>query len=250
MEWSSIKMSKAEFERLQKEYTAAAMKAAEKAKLSTPTEEVSVAVSPPVPQVKIASEAGNAPTNGNTSEPEASDIEITEAPDISENDIETATVREESGDIDISAEAIDNTEEEISAEPEPETPDNGETEDCDCDEEAETPQDTSNFQQEEEICDDESSENDAPDECDTVDEHTDEEILDSFASVFMSEDEADKRVEKLSADKRKNSPPPSFNAAIHNHNKSMSNSKKPCGCERCRCQSGGHMQEKGGHKPD
>lgn len=30
MEWNSIKMSKAEFERLQKEYTEAAMKAAEK----------------------------------------------------------------------------------------------------------------------------------------------------------------------------------------------------------------------------
>ena len=75
-------------------------------------------------------------------------------------------------------------------------------------------------------------------------------ILDSFASVFMSEDEADKKVEKLSADRQKSCPPPSFNTAIHNHNKSMSNNKKPCGCEHCRCQSGSHMQEKGGHKPD
>lgn len=250
MEWSSIKMSKAEFERLQKEYTAAAMKAAEKAKLSTPTEEVSVAVPQSVPAAQIVAEAVIATANENTAEPEVVETEMTENADLSENDIETATVREESGDIEISAEAIDDTEEEISAEPESETPDNGESSDCDCDEEAETPQDTSDFQREEEICDDESSENDAPDECDTADEHTDEEILDSFASVFMSEDEANKRVEKLSADKRKNSPPPSFNAAIHNHNKSMSNSKKPCGCERCRCQSGGHMQEKGGHKPD
>lgn len=250
MEWSSIKMSKAEFERLQKEYTAAAMKAAEKAKLSTPTEEVSVAVPQSVPPVQTVAEAVIATKNENTAEPEAVETEITETPELSENDIETTTVREESGGIDISAEAIDDTEEEISAEPEPEKPDNDESSDCDCDEEAETPQDKSDFQPEKEICDEESPKADTPDNCDTEDEHTDEEILDSFASVFMSEEEADKRVEKLSADKQKNCPPPSFNNAIHNHNKSMSNSKKPCGCEHCRCQGGGHMQEKGGQKPN
>ena len=34
MEWSNIRMSKAEFERLQKEYAEAAIRTAEKAKLS------------------------------------------------------------------------------------------------------------------------------------------------------------------------------------------------------------------------
>lgn len=249
MEWSSIKISKAEFERLQKEYTAAAMKAAEKAKLLTPTEEVSVAVPQSVPPVQTVIEVVNSSTEESTTQPGTEENQITENPDLSDNEIATATVRDESNDIEISAEAIDDTEEEISTEPEPETPANDETADCDCDEEAETPQDTSDFHQVEEICEADRSCN-SSDNCDTSDEHTDEEILDSFASVFMSEDEADKRVEKLTVEKQKNCPPPNFNTAIHNHNKSMNNSKKPCGCEHCRCQSGGHMQEKGGHKPD
>ena len=196
MEWNSIKMSKAEFERLQKEYTEAAMKAAEKAKHSQPTEEVSIEAPRSVPPVHTITEAVLAPSNENADVPEPAENEITETTD------------------------------------------------------AETPQDTSDFQQEEEICNSESLKTDDPDDCGTEEEHTDEEILDSFASVFMSEDEADKKVEKLSADRQKSCPPPSFNTAIHNHNKSMSNNKKPCGCEHCRCQSGSHMQEKGGHKPD
>lgn len=248
MEWSSIKMSKAEFERLQKEYTAAAMKAAEKAKLSTPTEEVSVAVPQSVPPVQIVAEAVIATENENTAEPEIAEIHDTEDSEMPDDDIEVTVADEESGDIEISAEAIENDAEEISAESEPEASENNEN--ADCDEDAEMPQDTSDFQPEEENCDEKSPKADNQDECDTADEHTDEEILDSFASVFMSEEEADKRVEKLSADKQKNCPPPSFNNAIHNHNKSMSNSKKPCGCEHCRCQGGGHMQEKGGHKPN
>lgn len=243
-------MSKAEFERLQKEYTAAAMKAAEKAKLATPIEEVPVAVPQSVPPVQAVTEVVNSSTEESTTEPDTEENQITENPDLSENEIATATVLDESNDIEISAEAIENDKEEISTEPEPETPDNDETEDCDCDEEAETPQDTSDFQQEEENCNDESPKADEHNECDTSDEHTDEEILDSFASIFMSEDEADRKVEKLTVDKQKNCPPPNFNTAIHNHNKSINNSKKPCGCEHCRCQSGNRMQEKGGHKPD
>lgn len=236
MEWNSIKMSKAEFERLQKEYTEAAMKAAEKAKHSQPTEEVSIEAPRSVPPVHTIEEAVLAPSNESADVPEPAENEITETADLYENDI------------DISEEAAEYSAEQNSAGTEPETPDNDET--ADCNEDAETPQDTSDFQQAEEICNSESTKTEASDDCDTEDEHTDEEILDSFASVFMSEDEADKRVEKLSADKQKNCPPPSFNTAIHNHNKSMSNSKKPCGCEHCRCQNGSHMQEKGGHKPD
>lgn len=249
MEWSSIKMSKAEFERLQKEYTAAAMKAAEKAKLSIPTEEVSVAVPQSIPPVQTVAEAVVATENENTAEPEIAEIHDTKDSEMADDDIEVTVADEESGDIEISAEAIGNDTEEIPAESEPEASENNENADCD-EEDAEMPQDTSDFQPEEENCDEKSPKADNQDEYDTADEHTDEEILDSFASVFMSEDEADKRVEKLSADKQKNCPPPSFNNAIHNHNKSMSNSKKPCGCEHCRCQGGGHMQEKGGHKPN
>ena len=248
MEWNSIKMSKAEFERLQKEYTAAAMKTAEKAKRSAISEETPVATQQPVAPVQIVSEAVNSSTEESTVEPENAENTITEYQDLSENDIETAMVHEESNDIEISAEEIENDTEEISAEPEPEASENGENADCNEDN-AELPQDTSDIQQEEENCDTDRSDG-SINECDTAEEHTDEEILNSFASLFMSEDEADKKVEKLSADKQKNCIPPNFNSAIHNHNKNMSNSKKPCGCEHCRCQSGNRMQEKGGQKPN
>lgn len=124
--------------------------------------------------------------------PEPAENEITETTDLYEDDI------------DISAEAAEYSAEQNSAETEPETLDNDET--ADCDEDAETPQDTSNFQQAEEICNSESTETDDSDECGTEEEHTDEEILDSFASVFMSEDEADK--------KSKSSPPTDRRAAL------------------------------------
>lgn len=248
MEWNSIKMSKAEFERLQKEYTAAAMKTAEKAKHSAISEETPVATQQPVAPVQIVSEAVNSSTEESTVEPENAENTITEYQDLSENDIETAMVHEESNDIEISAEEIENDTEEISAENETEISKAKENSDCDEDND-EMSQDTSDIQQEDENYNTDRSE-DSINECDTAEEHTDEEILDSFASVFMSEDEADKKVEKLSADKQKNCPPPNFNSAIHNHNKNMSNSKKPCGCEHCRCQNGNRMQEKGGQKPN
>lgn len=244
MEWNSIKMSKAEFERLQKEYTAAAMKTAEKAKRSAISEETPVATQQSAPTVKIIPETSSTIAKENLAETESVVNEINDV----EEEAEEITVSPESNNIEISAEAIENDEEEISAEPEPEASENGENADCNEDN-AELPQDTSDIQQEEENCDTDRSDG-SINECDTAEEHTDEEILNSFASVFMSEDEADKKVEKLSADKQKNCPPPNFNSAIHNHNKNMSNSKKPCGCEHCRCQNGNRMQEKGGQKPN
>lgn len=124
MEWNSIKMSKAEFERLQKEYTEAAMKAAEKAKHSQPTKEVSIETPRSVPPVHTITEAVLAPSNESADVPEPAENEITETTDLYENDI------------DISAEAAEYSAEQNSAGTEPETPDNDET--SDCDEDAET----------------------------------------------------------------------------------------------------------------
>lgn len=251
MEWNSIKMSKAEFERLQKEYTAAAIKTAEKAKRSAISKETPVATQQPAPTVGIIYDASS--TIAEATEENAAETEsvVNEIADVSEpvvNKAEKITISPESNDIEISAEAAENETEEISAEPEPEASENNENAEFN-EHNTETPQDTSDIRQEHKNCDTDSSDN-SIDECDTAEEHTDEEILDSFASVFMSEDEADKKIEKLSIDKQKNCPPPNFTSAIHNHNKNMSNSKKPCGCEHCRCQSGNRMQEKGGQNPD
>ena len=44
MEWSNIRMSKAEFERLQKEYAEAAIRTAEKAKLSYDADEPKISL--------------------------------------------------------------------------------------------------------------------------------------------------------------------------------------------------------------
>lgn len=251
MEWNSIKMSKAEFERLQKEYTAAAIKTAEKAKRSAISKEIPVATQQPAPTVGIIYEASSTieeATEENAAETESVVNEIADVSEHIENEAEKITISPESNDIEISAEAAENETEEISAEPEPEASENNENAEFN-EHNTETPQDTSDIRQEDKNCDTDSSDN-SINECGTAEEHTDEEILDSFASVFMSEDEADKKVEKLYNGKQKNCPPPNFTSAIHNHNKNMSNSKKPCGCEHCRCQSGNRMQEKGGQNPD
>lgn len=251
MEWNSIKMSKAEFERLQKEYTAAAIKTSEKAKRSAISKETPVATQQPAPTVGIIYETSSTiaeVTEENAAETESVVNEIADVSEHIENEAEKITISPESNDIEISAEAAENDTEEISAEPEPEASENNENAEFN-EHNTEMPQDTSDIRQEDKNCDTDSSDN-SINECDTAEEHTDEEILDSFASVFMSEDEADKKVEKLYNGKQKNCPPPNFNSAIHNHNKNMSNSKKPCGCEHCRCQSGNRMQEKGGQNPD
>lgn len=251
MEWNSIKMSKAEFKRLQKEYTAAAIKTAEKAKLSAISKDTPVAAQQPAPTAGIIYEASSTIAEATVENPAETESVVNEIADVSEpvvNEAEEIAISPESNDIEISAAATEIDTEEISAEPEPEASENNENAEFNEDN-SEMPQDTSDIQQEDKNCDTDSSDN-SINEYDTAEEHTDEEILDSFASVFMSEDEADKKVEKLSADKQKNCPPPNFNSAIHNHNKNMSNSKKPCGCEHCRCQSGNRMQEKGGQNPN
>lgn len=66
----------------------------------------------------------------------------------------------------------------------------------------------------------------------------------------MSEEEADKKIEYFSKSVSDSRPAPDFTAKIHNHNNNQDKSGKTCGCERCRCQNGGRMQEKGGQKPN
>ena len=85
---------------------------------------------------------------------------------------------------------------------------------------------------------------------DKTENHTVDEILRSFESTFMSEEEADKKIEDFSKSVSDSQPAPDFTAKIHNHNNSQDKSGKTCGCERCRCQNGGRMQEKGGQKPN
>lgn len=110
MEWNSIKMSKAEFERLQKEYTAAAIKTAEKAKRSAISKETPVATQQPAPTVGIIYEASS--TIAEATEENAAETEsvINEIADVSEpvvNKAEKIAISPESNDIEISAEATE-----------------------------------------------------------------------------------------------------------------------------------------------
>ena len=84
MEWNSIKMSKAEFERLQKEYTAAAIKTAEKAKRSAISKETPVATQQPAPTVGIIYEASS--TIAEATEENAAETEsvVNEIADVSD----------------------------------------------------------------------------------------------------------------------------------------------------------------------
>ncbi len=255
-------MSKAEFERLQKEYMAAAMRTAEKGKsIETATA--------PTHNVKKASD-----TSKTVTVTETHITQQTTAVSVAERNNEDNIVSEEISDklSDIKAVAIsDNTNESfvdsiehaeekhtniniflneatltVSEETEisSEAPDASDK----CDKTADIPQNATNVQQTQNATSEPTSE--ATEDCETPCELSDDEIFDSFEDVFMSENEADEKAESLSAQKQKPCPAPDFNTSIHNHNKSINKSTKPCGCERCRCQNGNNMQEKGGQKPN
>ena len=217
MEWSNIRMSKAEFERLQKEYTEAAIRTAEKAKLSYDADEPKEEI----PKTEnIAAAISHFPT------PEEENVNETIKPDTAK--IATVQVK------------ITEAESEITA---------SDTEDENKEsEEAET-----NIPVHEEKSDEntDKSDNTADSEIpDKTENHTVDEILRSFESTFMSEEEADKKIEDFSKSVSDSRPAPDFTAKIHNHNNNQDKSGKTCGCERCRCQSGNRMQEKGGQKPN
>ena len=217
MEWSNIRMSKAEFERLQKEYAEAAIRTAEKAKLSYDADEPKEEI----PKTEnIAAAISHLPT------PEEENVNETIKPDTAK--IATVQVK------------ITEAESEITA---------SDTEDENKEsEEAET-----NIPVNEEKSDEntDKSDNTADSEIpDKTENHTVDEILRSFESTFMSEEEADKKIEDFSKSVSDSRPAPDFTAKIHNHNNNQDKSGKTCGCERCHCQSGGRMQEKGGQKPN
>ena len=152
MEWNSIKMSKAEFERLQKEYTAAAIKTAEKAKRSAISKETPVAAQQPAPTAGIIYEASSAIAEATVENPPETESVVNEIADVSEpvvNEAEEIAISPESNDIQISAAATEIDTEEISAEPEPEASENNENTEFNEDN-SEMPQDTSDIQQEDE----------------------------------------------------------------------------------------------------
>lgn len=226
MEWSNIRMSKAEFERLQKEYAEAAIRTAEKARLSYDADEPKEEI-PKTENIAAAISHLPTPAEENVNETIKTDsvkiatvqVKITEA----ETNI---PVNEEKSDENTDKSDTDDKQQKSSA---------GSTDD-----EARNA----------EIYGDK-SDNTADSEIpDKTENHTVDEILRSFESTFMSEEEADKKIEDFSKSVSDSRPAPDFTAKIHNHNNNQDKSGKTCGCERCRCQNGGRMQEKGGQKPN
>ena len=269
-------MSKSEFERLQKEYIAAAIKTAEKAKITeaathsmsdeSKISSVTYVKSDPTEITKSKSEESSYNLLHNESSStevtysdtkitknENSDTDMTKSKK-SDSEIDIADVLSESENIkeEITAEEIDDTENVAEAElnnDESNISEDSEESDADT---TEIPQKEPQMQQPVGLFEDEEIgvKQEGETECETPEEYTDKEISESFANVFMSEEEADKKAESLSEQKQKSCSPPNFNSAINNHNCNINESTKACGCEHCRCRNGNRMQEKGGQKPN
>ena len=234
MEWNNVKMSRVEFERLLKEYTSAALKTAEKAKVIDENEQINTEITiasheikPELPNTVYISEGNSTTDNTDKKEKidtENSDSEVVINAEIKQEDTPVAEPVEEESEY----------ETEEHTEPEEE---NKET-----DEQQTEQHDNSHEQACEQECIEEENNSDETEKCsESVDD-----ILDSFKSMFISEEEAEKKAEEISNDKNACPSAPNFNSAIHNHNKSV----KSCGCARCRSNNTTtHMQEKGGHDP-
>ena len=234
MEWNNVKMSRVEFERLLKEYTSAALRTAEKAKVIDENEQINTEITiasheskPELSNTVYISENNN--TTDNTDKEEIFDTENYESEvvinaEIKQEDTPVAEPVEE--------ESQYATEEHTQPEEENKEIDKQQTEQSD----------NSHEQACEEECAEEENCSDETEKCsESVDD-----ILDSFKSMFISEEEAEKKAEEMSENKNVRQSSPNFNSAIHNHN----NSVKSCGCARCRSNnSTTHMQEKGGHDP-
>lgn len=238
-------MSKAEFERLQKEYAEAAIRTAEKAKLSYDADEPKEEI-PKAENIAVAISRIQTPAEENENEAIKPDsaknttvqVKITESEsEITASDIEEEYKESEEAETDIPVN------EEKSAE-------NTDTADTDDKQQNSSAVSTDDEASNAEIYSDK-SDNTADSEIpDKTENHTVDEILRSFESTFMSEEEADKKIEDFSKPVSDSCPAPDFTAKIHNHNNNQDKSGKTCGCERCRCQNGGRMQEKGGQKPN
>ncbi len=288
MEWSNIRMSKAEFERLQKEYMAAAIKTAEKAKTFEKSEETvtvnentsktdsgvtqSADIAVMTKTTETVSETKSEPKSEIMPEPEKTnslpDTDPEEDVFLPEDETENITLTDTENGDEITATPIEETEDE-----KVEITQSEYTENVNFDKEESSSEEkkADNVQNDAEICDEHQKQttlcnNDeetvsaeiadkcdntaVSDECENQENHTVDEILCSFESTFMSEEEADRKAEKLSASNQKPRPAPDFNATIHNHNNNPGKSGKPCGCEHCRRSGSSRMQEKGGQKPN
>lgn len=238
-------MSKAEFERLQKEYAEAAIRTAEKAKLSYDTdeskEEIPKAenITASISELTMSAEENeNEAIKPDPAKITTVQVKITEAEsEITASDAEDENKESEEAETNIPVN------EEKSAE-------NTDTADTDDKQQNSSAVSTDDEASNAEINGDK-SDNTADSEIpDKTENHTVDEILRSFESTFMSEEEADKKIEDFSKSVSDSQPAPDFTAKIHNHNSSQDKSGKTCGCERCRCQNGRSMQEKGGQKPN
>ena len=234
MEWNNVKISRVEFERLLKEYTSAALRTAEKAKVIDENEQINTEITiashenkPELSNTVYISE-GNSTTD-NIDKKEKIDTENSES-----EVVINAEIKQEDTPVAEPVEEESEYETEEHTEPEEE---NKET-----DEQQTEQHDNSHEQACEEEC---AEEDNCSDETEKCSESVDD-ILDSFKSMFISEEEAEKKAEEMSENKNVRQSSPNFNTAIHNHN----NSVKSCGCARCRSNnSTTHMQEKGGHNP-
>lgn len=238
-------MSKAEFERLQKEYAEAAIRTAEKAKLiydaDEPKEEIPKAenIAAAISEPSMSAEENvNEAIKPDSAKITTVQVKITEVEsEITASDTEDENKESEEAETNIS----------VNEEKSVENTDTADTDDKQQNSSAVSTDDEASNAEINGDKSDNTADSEIPEK---TENHTVDEILRSFESTFMSEEEADKKIEDFSKSVSDSQPAPDFTAKIHNHNNNQDKSGKTCGCERCRCQNGRSMQEKGGQKPN
>lgn len=188
MEWSNIRMSKAEFERLQKEYAEAAIRTAEKAKLSYDADEPKEEI-PKTENIAAAISHIPTPAEENVNEaikPDSAKIttvqvKITEA----ESEITASDTEDENKE---SEEAKTNIP--VNEEKSDENTDKSDTDDKQQNSSAGSTDDEASNAEIYGDKSDNTADSEIPDKTENL---TVDEILRSFESTFMSEEEADKR---------------------------------------------------------
>lgn len=229
MEWKNVKISQVEFERLLKEYTAAALRTAEKAKVLEDDE-------------KISNEITKASCEDTTVLHQNEFMSINDIT-ADNTDLKEKIEEDSEPEVFISAETLE--ENEPVAEPVEDEP-NYETEEYSEQNEGNKQDNEQSSEQNENSCE-QVCEGGYTEDGNTTDKKEPEsvdDILNSFKSIFISEEEAERKAEEMSENKNISRSAPNFNSTIHTHNKSV----KSCGCTRCRSNnSTTHIQEKGGH---
>lgn len=242
MVWNNVNITKAELEKKQKEYSHMAMEMAKRAQKSAPAAKT----------LTVTTTAGK--TENNTAVHEAYTV-ITTPIAPAEDVIPAANAEEAENaeiftDVQVEVKKSDNVTDEKNVEIKAVISEKSETANptyavqTEIKDESTSTVDAADYTEKtpEAVQTSESKAND--EECADVSEEDPQKL---FESVFISEEQADEKIEMMKSKKESAvEKAPDFNSYIQNHNRALNN----CNCENCRKkrEAAKHIQEKGGQK--